>query len=575
MTSYLRFSAVLVVLTAFLLPVGFVSAAPVRQTYPDPVVLFSGTVDAGATVYTSGSFGYDEIFVTCTNVGTAAAHFTIWIDGGATAYSADCDGFQDVLSVMGHDVQVVTYAPFLPTQVTIIVYGVNAPTPTPTPGGLPFGCTMPGVGNPNGWGEVDRTYTLVLAGNYSFANYPSVNLLPWSISENNVDILVEYMTLGGTATTSEIEQYNYANGSLVSFFGFFGNSIPVSKHLFTASTAVYEVGLSVAPGYTANSNLCVFVGTLTAGGTPTPSPTATNTPTITPSPVGTAPPAYGNCILVTAGSGGISFSGDMYGRQWRVYERPTEPTSTVTVHVSQVVGSTTLLINDTSWRALSVHTTGVTWTAEGGSFVLQVCAAPAVPPPTLTPTPGLFLTPSATFTPTATATGTITPTNTPTVTQTPTAVPTSTPPPTCLTPGPHEDSAECAILELLQTPPAVTIPAPYVSPVPNFSTAIAVICERDPCATLGDVGDRVRDIYDVLHDHQDAPPCDAIEIPELYNAPPGGEFKLPQAQVAQGFCAFIDWMEPIRRSMRAFSLVVLLFVFARYLVLTARRMGDV
>lgn len=315
---------------------------------------------------------------------------------------------------------------------------------------------------------------------------------------------------------------------------------------------------------------CTF-SVATATPTVTPSPTVTASPTRTPLP--SPLPSQGVCTAYSALGSGEAFyrrlNGNFQGYTMRILTGLD--TGPVQVEALLISGASQFAtVDQYSFLAVNVSTVYLEWTADH-AFTFQLCTGVTVSP-TRTAAPVLG---TATATRTPTPTSTTTPTGSPVATLT--LVPTPTLVPTCLTPV-SEDAAECTIIDLLQTQiaaqvgPTVATPIVAATPVPNFQTAVAIVCEVDPCASLSVVSEGVHQVVQKLQQHQNAPDCASVTIPGFGGS---GPWALPSEGVGVGFCAFIDWTENIRGYLRALSLFFIGFIAVRYAMRTSRRLGDV
>lgn len=333
--------------------------------------------------------------------------------------------------------------------------------------------------------------------------------------------------------------------------------------------------------------LCHDAVVETSTPTPTLTPTSTSTPTFLPTATNlpTPLPNQGTCVLLGATNTGTQYLlhrvGDLFGYTFRI-STPLGPEQTIAVDALAIDGTTVHNdINNNVFYAINRHTVYVDW-SDSAFFGVQLCSGVTVPP-TRTPLPPFStLSPTATSTPTSTPTGTLLPTSTSTATYTP--VPTPTTPPTCLTPE-NEDSGECTIINLQQTQIAlqqtqiaqgnlatVVIPTSAATPEPNIAGAIGIICERDPCASIGVVSDGVSQIIDKLQANQEAPDCSAAfaDLPDT-----GGGWALDMAGVAAPFCAVVEMTTYYREWLRVISVFFSALMAYGYYKLTMRRMGDV
>jgi hypothetical protein len=228
-------------------------------------------------------------------------------------------------------------------------------------------------------------------------------------------------------------------------------------------------------------------------------------------------------------------------------------------------------------------------------FALDNCNRPDIP--TVTPSPVFNGTPGSatpyataqTNTATASRTPTITTTSTATATasRTPTATrtpfPTATFPPGCDDP-PAEDYAECQLVRLQQTQialmetmlaPTATWVASTLQPTPTYipmDVLFEDMCEFEPCYTAR-VG--VREMGVMLETAQASMnvPCSALPWTD------GGstglfEMGLPQADVAAGFCWFVERYQPVKFLVNAawYALNALFLVW--YFLYTLRRLAG-
>lgn len=567
------------VLMAFCLPlvVAPVVASPASQS-GTLTILFNADTRPQSPIYISSSFPHEGLFMTCSGLGSeSSVYLQLFVDR-VFVEEENCDGTIERHDLFGHEVEISAIDVLgIGPVFHLLAYGLDpstTPTLTPTLEPLPFGCTYPdGV-------AFDRTYTLVLSGRFTWADggggFPFTTggtTLPLDLDDPTItDVTMQVRNnVNGVNNFAPAAQI-YDDSVLVETWQF-GSGFPATvRHEFTTPGPI-DIRLFQTPGFgVMTSDLCVFAGRdLLPTPTPslTPSPTLTGTVTNTPTTLPTPLPAYGSCVLITAapvapGAYQVTGSGDFFGRQWRIY------TGDLPVDLNVALsngGFSSGGIATNEWNALSVHTSGVTW-ADVTPFVLQLCSVP-VPAPSLTPTVNVIgtLTPTRTATPTRTPSATASTTGTPTETFTPS--PTATVPVTCETPGPHEDTAECAILELLKTPPALTTPSPVETARPNVETAVAIICERDPCASAGAVVGAIGGIIDELEENSTAPACGDFRWPEGFGG--GPLFQLDAAEFASGFCAVMDLTAPFRFWLRLVSVFFAAALAISYYIKTMRR----
>lgn len=387
---------------------------------------------------------------------------------------------------------------------------------------------------------------------------------------------------------SSVELTGYTTVAPTMFLYDGGGSLALTVDLGTAFIVPYTIsmhtgklGVNVDGPYPFSIRFC---STSLFGGTPTPTITLTpsNTPTITPTPSNTPtstiaptvapgpiPPGYTNCstyVSSAVGSAwGVTVNGDLFDSYVRgLWDYPEG--SRIVVSGRNSAGATISgSLNSPAFLLISQHTlfvsfTGLDVAVSANQFSIQVCRRVLV----VTPTSAVF----GTYTPTPS------PTQTPIV-STPTVVSTSTPIPSCATPG-TEDSAECELIKLQETavallqPPVVSYPSVPPSPVPNYQTAVAIICLKDPCASVQIVSEGVHQVIEHLQAGSTAPDCASVSIPFG-----GGPWALPSEGVGTGFCAFITWTTDLRALLRLLSVFFFAFLAIRFLMKTWEKAGDV
>lgn len=565
-----RLGVLLAMLVAFCCSIVSVAAAPAVQS-GDLTILFNADTRPQIPILTFPVFPHEGLFMTCSGLGAESTVFLQLFVDRAFVQQENCDGTIEVHGLAGHEVEISAVDSLGVGPVFhLIAYGTDiaAPTGTPTAGPLPFGCTYPDSV------FFSRSYELVLAGRFTWADggggFPFTTggtALPLSLDDPTItDVTLQVRNnINGVNPFAPVAQI-YDTGVLVEWWGF-GAGFPASVRHEFVSPGPIDITLYNTPGFgTMTSDLCVFVGRALAP-TPTPgTPTVTSTPSPTSTALPTPLPTYGNCITVSSsnvpGNNLITGSGDFYGRFWRIHERGQ---ASVAFRAYQGSIFTTVNIVDYQWRQLTVHTTSVEWRSVT-PFSIDICAPVPVGLPTVTPTINVFATPTntRTQTPTRTATSTPGPTDT--------ALPTATLPITCGTPG-AEDTAECAILELLKTPPVIHTPIPVETPLPNITTAVAIICERDPCASAGAVGGALGSIIDELQANANAPACGDFQWETGFGG--GSLFQLDAAEFAKGFCYMMDLTTPFRFWLRLLSVFFAAALAVSYYMKTMRRVGDV
>lgn len=343
---------------------------------------------------------------------------------------------------------------------------------------------------------------------------------------------------------------------------------------------------------------------LTTTPTPTPSSTTTPTPSNTPTPTQTrtAVPTATACedYDIPARAEGMIKS----------YDYLSAVSGTLTVEVNN--GQVTI----PSWPSQLYWFPRASGTyVIHGPGVLRLCTgrvgmtATTTGEPTSTPTPMSYLgrktptapTPMATRTPLPTRTPSATRTPGPTLpaTATPTLVATRTPPPTNTAQptaprvvycenvtAADENYGECQVLweertqtSLMETAAALPengTPAPFgtalVAPTQeaNMGTAVAALCEREPCASASEVYSGAGRIIEGLAAASSAPACGSIAFPST-----GDGWNLDGSGINRSFCALLDWTAGIREWTRIASVLFFAFLLYRYIIATMRRMGDV
>lgn len=584
MMSRSRMLGVLLILVMALLvcPVAVppIAAAPAAQS-GTLTILFNADTRPQVPISQYNPFPHEGIHMTCSLLGSESSVYLQLTVDGILVQQEQCDGTIEWHGLFGHVVD-ISAQDFLGIGPVfhLIVYGTDLPItptvtgtagPTATPAGLPFGCTTPG-GVPFGY------YAhFVLAGHYTsnLTNSPLGGFaFPLPDNTNAGFVSVQWVNATFAGFAGRYNLFDAPGGTLLESVDMHVNQNPLGRW---AAVGDY-VTFSTLPGYTAGpveADFCFWYYYPVTIPSPTPVGASTNTPTpSTPTVTGTmlptAPPTYGQCVLVHAQLTGafytINANGDFYQRQWRI------ELGELPIQFSAVfdLGSASVEIDHREWQAVQVHTRSVAWLSNLGPFSIRLCLATPIIS-TIVPTVNI-LTPTVTRTPIPTRTGTITPSTTPSPTNTGTPLPTSTPPGSCATPG-SEDEAECAILELLKTPPVIETPVPLSTPVPNIATAVAVICERDPCASAGDVTDTIGELIVILEASSHAPNCLDFRWPPGF----GGStwFQVPEQDFAVGFCAFLDMSVTLRAWMRVLSVFFFAMIGVKYYLMTMRRVGDV
>lgn len=189
-----------------------------------------------------------------------------------------------------------------------------------------------------------------------------------------------------------------------------------------------------------------------------------------------------------------------------------------------------------------------------GQFVM-ICPFAPTATPLRTPTPTLGATQTFTPGPTNTAGPSPTQTNTPTASASPTTGAT----PTFLIPT--------------VTPNGTRVPVPTFPP----SDVVDPLCERDPCYTVGKLGEAISDILAELSIPLDSS-CE-LNIAEIWLLNPAisGSVlgSIDWSNIGPSFCWFIDKTSAVREVTRSLSLVMAALFFGAYFARTMRRIGDV
>lgn len=372
-----------------------------------------------------------------------------------------------------------------------------------------------------------------------------------------------------------------------------GASVPIEMGLHSYNGVTGDVLPAHIDSYDNFTSPTFILTFCKAPATPTPTVTGTATSTATTGPTATpfvpAPtvPSTMQCFTyVAVGSPyKVSLTGDFFNKWMRAWPIPIE--GEVKIDAALVGGFTTQahLYND-SLNQLSLHTTSLVFTSSPDAlFRVQVCNTPAIATITPTSTPAPFgtatSTPTNTATPSATPTGTVlVPTNTPT--NTPTALPTATLPAVCATPD-NSEVPDCVVILNQQTqialqltqiagPPSPIIPTSAATPMPDIGGAVATVCAKDPCASMGAVANGAAQIIGEMQQNSNAPDCASVfaDLPDG-----GGPFPVHWAGVGTSFCAVMDMTATIRNWLRIASVFFFLFILYRYYQATMRRLGDV
>lgn len=572
----------IVVIALLVCPVAVppIVAAPSVQS-GDLTILFNADTRPSVPIWQANPYPHEGIHMTCSLLGSeSSVYLQLTVDGIMTSQE-QCDGTIEAHGLAGHSVDISAQDILGVGPVFhLIAYGTDpSATPTPTPGGptatptdYPLGCSPFGVSGRH----TSEGYSWSLA-------YVSRHVWPYDTGSGST---LPYAPLNADEIVIQLENVNTNNGGFSSYIMSDNSGAnALTWHLIPGNPSVnllvngvnqttrilhFPTGGGDTSVYEAD--VCIWLVNFVGTPTPTPTPTITATPTavVTGTPLPTPLPSYGTCVLVNAslnsGVYAISVFSDMYLRHWRI-QTGNLP---VTFSASSPDGSFLFDINDRDWKRLTLHTSFSIWTSTTPFSVSLCTPIPVIP--TLTATVNPFSTLTPTRTATATPTGTITPSVTGSPTNTGTPLPTSTPPGTCATPD-SEDSAECAILELLKTPPVIETPVPVSTPVPNISTAVAIICERDPCASAGDVTETIGDIIVILEESSHAPNCMDFQWPSGIGG--GTYFQLPEQDFAVGLCAFLDMSATLRAWMRVLSVFFFAMIGVKYYLMTMRRVGDV
>lgn len=583
---YFRRSSIVALVVSLLL--SFASVLPAGAQSGSLTILFNADTRPQVPIAQFNPFPHEGIHMTCSLLGSeSTTYLQLTVDGIMTSQE-NCDGTIEAHGLAGHSVDISAQDVLGVGPVFhLIVYGLDpsatptftpSPSITPTPSGLPFGCTTPG-GIPFGHYAV-----FVASGHFTSieTSDPSSGFVfPLPDATNVAYVSAQWANINHGGLAGRYNSFDAPGGTLISSRDMYDAFFPGSRWVDTGT----HITFSTVPGFVPSpieADFCFWYYYPDAIPTPTPIAAATATPAVTNTPLPTPLPSYGSCVLINASLSDSIYSvngtGDFFGRYWRIYSGILPVQLTTTTPLGGSAGG----ITTREWLALSEHTTSVRWSSVN-SFVLQLCSVPAVPP-TITATSNPFATLTATRTATATRTSTATRTATATATATGTATSTPTIPPTCLTPE-NEDSGECVIINQQQTqialqltqiaisnPPSPIIPALVDTPVPDISTAVAFICERDPCATGALLADAVGDIVIQLQQNADAPDC-MVAFADLPDTT--GAFALDMSGVGPPFCAVMDMTTYYREWSRNLSVFFSFLLAYSYYKATARRLGDV
>lgn len=220
--------------------------------------------------------------------------------------------------------------------------------------------------------------------------------------------------------------------------------------------------------------------------------------------------------------------------------------------------------------------------------LLRICSAISLATATATVegTPTNTATVAPTLTPSSTSTPTDTPTPGPTLTPSDTPLPTATVPldnQDCLI-GPV-DGRDCEIVNnqrtqiALQLTEIAMMPGTYVPGIPtgaptgeaNLATVSVILCSKDPCYSINQVGGSVVGVVTTMQSYANAPDCATVSFGTWGAA----WLDFSDDGFSDGFCFFIDRTETVREIMRALSILLILFIVWRYVSKTMRRLGDV
>lgn len=237
-----------------------------------------------------------------------------------------------------------------------------------------------------------------------------------------------------------------------------------------------------------------------------------------------------------------------------------------------------------------------------GSYVFIARSNDIAPEPTLLRicSSSSLATATATAAGTPTNTATVGPTNTPTITPSPTLTPTpgptltptDTPLPTATVPLDNQDcligpvdGRDCDIVNnqrtqiALQLTEIAMMPGTYVPGIPtgaptgeaNLATVSVILCSKDPCYSISQVGGSVVGVVTTMQSYASAPDCATVSFGTWGAA----WLDFSDDGFSDGFCFFIDRTETVREIMRALSILLILFIVWRYVSKTMRRLGDV
>jgi hypothetical protein len=115
-----------------------------------------------------------------------------------------------------------------------------------------------------------------------------------------------------------------------------------------------------------------------------------------------------------------------------------------------------------------------------------------------------------------------------------------------------------------------TLPIPAPTGEPNFQTAVTIVCERDPCASVSAGYTAIGGAYSMLA-VLEAPDCSTVNFDIL---PSSGWFVVPSSGTVSGFCLFVNTTVPLRNLFRSATIIIFALCLASYLFLTMRRIGD-
>jgi hypothetical protein len=447
------------------------------------------------------------------------------------------------------------------------------------------------VTNPWETWKLDRTMTTTL---------PRVDLMRMYVNNTPKHLYISvwdasFTTNYNTQVMSSILDGQFNVGSTAQQYGLRING---------ANSAV--VGTSYLTIIRVDACMITPTATSTPTITPTPSRTPTPTNTRTPTPFATIPvDGQRVCFTYRPENGAIIINRASHTRFVMLYDNQGQAFDAQMIAQAQNGdGSYRWLaveeLSSNNWYYLTPVYGGVTvdrWRIQAISTVAyaRVCSRTDVPTvvPTATQslTPGSVTpyvtggtwTPTPTRTPTSTATSTSTGTPSSTPTNTRTSTPTPTFPPGC-DPPPPEDYAECELIRLQLTEialrqtmdaPTATWVAPTMRPTATYIPMDAPFdefCSFEPCYTTRAGVDAVRTMVEAGQSIDEVP---CTNLPWIGNEPSGDiDVSLPMADVAVGYCWFVERYQPFKPFVNAAWYVLNGLFLLWYFLYSLRRLAG-